>query len=555
MRKIFLFITLLGFASLQAQNNNEVTSEITDVTVYLNGAQVTREAEVSIPSGKTELLFKGITSRLNSGSLQVGSEKEITILSVNQTFDYLEKAEVDETINSLRKRRDDLLVTIDDKRSMIRVYSSERDMLLKNQQIGGDENGVNIDELIKAASFFRSHLKEIESLTKNLDREIKELNLKLNDINQQLRELNAQKQQPTSTVKVAVKTDRSVNTKMFVNYTVNQASWEPMYDIRVNSTNEPLSLVYRAKVRQRSEEKWENVNLTLSTGNPSISNYKPELHKWYVYSKPLPPPPPPKVSDVLNIVEDDVELMEELSIEDTEARLDYEIPSEQESAQAYRMRQPKSLGRDNISVRQQQTTTSFKIDIPYTIPSDNQGYDVSIVDYEVPVDYQFAAVPKLSPHVYLMAMASDWYDLNLLPGGANIYYQQTYQGKTYLDSKTSSDTLSLSIGRDPGIIVEREMQKDRSEKSLFGSTRKETKAWVITVRNTKNTEVSVELEDQYPLSRSGEIKVELEEAGKADVNETEGKLTWNLDLKPGEVEELKFVYSVRYPKDMDVVVE
>ncbi len=41
--------------------------------------------------------------------------------------------------------------------------------------------------------------------------------------------------------------------------------------------------------------------------------------------KPPPPPPPPKVTDVLNIVEDDVELDEELDIEDTEMDEDSEI--------------------------------------------------------------------------------------------------------------------------------------------------------------------------------------------------------------------------------------
>jgi protein TonB len=41
--------------------------------------------------------------------------------------------------------------------------------------------------------------------------------------------------------------------------------------------------------------------------------------------KPPPPPPPPKVTDVLNIVEDDVELEEELIIEDTEATEDTEV--------------------------------------------------------------------------------------------------------------------------------------------------------------------------------------------------------------------------------------
>jgi len=41
--------------------------------------------------------------------------------------------------------------------------------------------------------------------------------------------------------------------------------------------------------------------------------------------KPPPPPPPPKVTDVLNIVDDDVEIDEELDIEDTEIDEDTEV--------------------------------------------------------------------------------------------------------------------------------------------------------------------------------------------------------------------------------------
>jgi protein TonB len=41
--------------------------------------------------------------------------------------------------------------------------------------------------------------------------------------------------------------------------------------------------------------------------------------------KPPPPPPPPQVTDVLNIVDDDVELEEELDIEDTEIDEDTEV--------------------------------------------------------------------------------------------------------------------------------------------------------------------------------------------------------------------------------------
>ncbi|MBP8791130.1 MAG: energy transducer TonB [Breznakibacter sp.] len=56
--------------------------------------------------------------------------------------------------------------------------------------------------------------------------------------------------------------------------------------------------------------------------------------------KPPPPPPPPKVSDVLNIVEDDVELDDELELMDTEANentsVDYKaiVVEEEEEADA-----------------------------------------------------------------------------------------------------------------------------------------------------------------------------------------------------------------------------
>ena len=41
--------------------------------------------------------------------------------------------------------------------------------------------------------------------------------------------------------------------------------------------------------------------------------------------KPPPPPPPPKVTEVLNIVEDDIEIEDEVEIEDTEADQDMAV--------------------------------------------------------------------------------------------------------------------------------------------------------------------------------------------------------------------------------------
>lgn len=541
MKTILVLITLMGFSMMQAQEQKEISSEISDVVVYLKGAQVTRTANVSVGSGKSILLFKGLTPRLNANSLQVAAGNGITILSVNHSIDYLESQKSDALAQKLVNRRDELQDSIALNKNSRQIYIKEREMLVSNQSIGGQQTGVNVEQLIKATDFFRQRLTEIEEKLFENNRTTLEMQRRLDKINRQLNELNARDDQPTSTIKVTISTNRNVNAPVELTYTVRDARWQPFYDIRVENTDAPVTLVYKAKVFQSTDENWDNVNLTLSTGNPTISNYKPELQPWFLYPGPVRRP---EVMASMNIVEDDVELDEELIIEDKE-----------EKARSVRIRGVSSLGKQNVTTIQQQTTTAFKIQIPYTIPSDNQGYDVAVSDHQVKADFQYATVPKRSPHVYLIAHIANWNELNLLTGQANIYFDQTYQGKTVLNPYSSEDTLNLSVGRDPGIIVERELQKDFSSKSFFGNNAKETKAWKITVRNSKNTKASVIMEDQYPISTNSDIKVELEKSDGAQVNPQTGMLNWDLNLAPGETKELRFIYTVRYPKEMDLIIE
>ena len=63
-----------------------------------------------------------------------------------------------------------------------------------------------------------------------------------------------------------------------VSYSVNDAGWTPYYDIRSNKIDSPINLTYKAKVYQNSNEYWENVNLSLSTGNLNQSNKAPSFH-------------------------------------------------------------------------------------------------------------------------------------------------------------------------------------------------------------------------------------------------------------------------------------
>ena len=208
-----------------------------------------------------------------------------------------------------------------------------------------------------------------------------------------------------------------------------------------------------------------------------------------------------------------------------------------------------------LAIEKRQTTTEFEIEIPYSIPSDNQQYDVTMVEYEVPADYHYSAVPKLSTDAYLTAKIKDWTQYEMVDGSAQLFYEGIYQGETFLDLKSLTDTLNISVGRDNDIVIEREIQKDYTRKSTIGTQTKETKAWKIIIKNNKDKAITIKVEDQFPISKINGIKVEQIESSGAKIDETEGKLTWDLTLTPKEKKQLLISYEVKYPKSERVLVD
>ena len=81
------------------------------------------------------------------------------------------------------------------------------------------------------------------------------------------------------------------------------------------------------------------------------------------------------------------------------------------------------------------------------------------------------------------------------------------------------------------------------------------KCFEITLKNNKNTDVSVTVTDQYPLPKYSDIKVTLTESNGAEVDPERGKLTWQLSLNAKEKKVIRFSYEVKYPKTYNFTVE
>jgi len=289
------------------------------------------------------------------------------------------------------------------------------------------------------------------------------------------------------------------------------------------------------------------VNLTLTTTNPSIGAIKPELQPWYLQLyNPQPPRPMAKRAATR-------------SVQTMAATTAGAPPSQDDNYSAGMAEEESAAGFEDANVVSDYTavtetalSVNFKIGIPYSIPSDGKKQLVDIQQLDVPATYKYAAVPKLSQEAFLMARLTGWDEYNILPGEANIFFEGTFTGKTQLNPEVTGDTLQVSLGRDKRVVVTREKVKDFKSKSLLGNSRKETHAFVTTVRNTKNEAIEITLEDQMPVSNNKDIEVELEEAGGGNLDKTSGKITWQVKLNPNETKKIPLRFSVKYPKNQQV---
>ncbi|AFL82180.1 hypothetical protein Aeqsu_2729 [Aequorivita sublithincola DSM 14238] len=209
----------------------------------------------------------------------------------------------------------------------------------------------------------------------------------------------------------------------------------------------------------------------------------------------------------------------------------------------------KSGAEMNVSAKEEGlTTTRFEIREKYTIKSNAEITVIEVDNFELPAIFQHYAAPELNENVFLTATIKDWEKYDFLTGEANIYFEGNYAGKSYIDPQATADSLNLSLGMDPNIIVKREKLENFKSKSFLGGTRIVDKGYKIEVKNNKKTTINLVLEDRIPISENKEIKVEDLKTGTAEYNDKTGILRWKLHLQPNATDKKDFTYTVKYPK-------
>ena len=207
------------------------------------------------------------------------------------------------------------------------------------------------------------------------------------------------------------------------------------------------------------------------------------------------------------------------------------------------------------TVQKKDLRVEYAIQSKMSIPTDGMDHRVSISTYDLNASYEYHAVPKIDPSVYLAAQVTGWEKLNLMSGESNIYFDGTFMGKSYLDVNSTKDTLSFSFGKDNKISLERTRVKEKSRSKAIGSREKFDITWEIKIKNNGGAMIPLVIKDQFPISNTDDIKVKRGELLSGKLDENTGIITWTFQNGVNGSQTFGFDYSVDYQSGMVLYLE
>jgi uncharacterized protein (TIGR02231 family) len=558
-RVVGLLVVLFCAAHTWAVEKEVIKSNISDVTVYTQGAQVYRKANFNVKPGITQLIIEGISPNIDSRSLQVKAFGNVVLIDSKYDTYYPQPAKpkleglplkIRKDIDLLQDSIDQVNYVIKELQDEIDVLNTSKRILENNGAIRGQGKVNDSIQLLKAAmEYYQVKMNEINKKLQALNKRKKETDKKLGRMNERMQDLlNYQSSNvpeepkgPIHRLVITIQAKEVVAGKLNISYLVSGASWVPTYDLRADILTGKVNLTYKANVSQTTGEKWDDVRLTLSTNDPYQNKTKPELHPWYV--------------DYYNLYNQNIN-----------GRLNgYGVAPSQAPGRAYQKEEMDAGAvAEDLSISQTSEnfmtmvdrvlSAEYKIDLPYTIDSDGEGHLVLVRNSDLNATYKYYTVPKLDPGVYLMAEILKLDELQLVPAAANIFFDGTYMGETYLDPTSMNDTLRLSLGKDPNIIVKRILLKKEMKERIIDKDKERTFAYEISMKNLKGTAVELVIEDQIPVTTNAEIVIEPVNLDKAEYDKTTGKLVWRVKLDAKESKKVTYSFKMKHPKDQNVIL-
>ncbi|MGY3487540.1 uncharacterized protein (TIGR02231 family) [Bradyrhizobium sp. USDA 4011] len=527
--------------------NLDAASQVDAVTVYPDGASVTRVITLDLPAGDNTLVAKDFPMGLDPSSLRVEGETggRLTIGAIDarppRPVEPANLPEIDKRIEALRDQREDLqgIITSAEARRKFAEHFAEA------SPVGIGEKGE-----ARPVSEWRAAFSAVGDEVATADTAIRDAARKQRDIDREIARLEADRAaKPPSKLEVRIELASAAATRatLRVTYAVRNARWMPIYDARLDTgakdRKPAIELVRRAEITQSTGEDWSNVALAVSTVRVARGGNAPELHSLIVQ---YPQPPRP---------------LAWRNREDGVQQRSAAAPAPVADAL-----KEFHLGGGAVIAEQEATAdvgafqATFKIPGRVSVAANEGAKSLRISTAMITPDLAVRAVPVIDPTAFLQASFVQADEAPLLPGQVSIYRDGIFVGRSRMATAAKDETVRLGFGADDKVKIERTVVK-RNEGSaglIVTTSKTDERAFKTTVRNGHDFPIKVAIQDQLPVSENDDIVVEMlpssTPATTTNLRDGRGVLEWAFEAKAGEVRDINFAWRMRWPKDKGVVM-
>jgi uncharacterized protein (TIGR02231 family) len=528
-------------------------SKIKTVTVYKDRASVERIATPNLTEGEHTIIFKGLPVGIDTNSLQVKGGKQAILQDLKVKDVYLEeisddkKSDIVDEIEELH----DLINEINDR---INNSNEEKSLLLNMAKVSADSSKKSLialfapEKMELMMKFYNLKLNALDDTLRENKKELKKLEKRLKVLTNEMNKFNQTNLKTEKQVELKVFFKESADIEVTISYIVYNANWRPVYDLRQNSENKKLGVAYNAIIRQSTGEKWEDVELKLSTARPQLSGTSPTLSPWYIDIFTYQPPPMPKMEKAkrakkLDMMMKSGSVAPEGLIQDEYAELEEEAPMEIKEAK----------------VETGATAVIFAIPGTNTIIDNYEEHKIGITNIELEAELEYRSIPKLNPFAYLTSKSKNTSDYPLLAGKTNIFLDNSFVSHANLKLVAPNEEFKTSLGIDEGIHIEHKLiNRFSKDEGLFSKKNKVIFEYKIEIKNNKKQESKIIVKDQVPISQSQDVKVELIEPKIKENTDSlkkldDGSIEWILNIPEGEKIRLDLKFSVEYPRGESII--
>ena len=537
-----VLLTAFTAAPVQAADV-DARSVIDAVTVYPDGASVTRVITLDLPSGEHTLVAPDFPLTLDPSSLRVEGEAEakLTIGAIDTRPPPptpVNLPELDTRIEALKDQRADL-------QGAIAAATARRKFAERFAQ--ASPAGIGDKGEARPLAEWRAAFAAVAEEVATADAAIRDAERKQRDIDREIARLETDRaSKPPSKLEVRIDLAATAATKatLRVTYAVRNARWVPLYDTRLDTGTKDrkpaLELVRRAEITQTTGEDWSNVALAVSTVRIARGGNAPDLTSLIVQYPQVAPVSDLKDGPVLR------RQMQGLASAVAPAPAGEVLKKEADEQQA-----AAEVGSFHVT---------FRIPGRASLGANEGAKSLRISTATFAPEITIRSAPVLDPTAFLEASFKQSEDAPLLPGQVAIYRDGVYVGRGRMPAASKDETVRLGFGADDKVKIERSVVK-RNEGSaglIVTTSKTDERSFKTSVRNGHDFPIRVAVQDQLPVSENEDIQVEMLPSTTppttTNVRDKRGVLEWVFEAKPGEVKDISFAWRVRWPKDKGVVM-